>query len=98
MYKTIIFVIIACSSVLSAEKKLTMEEIAKHSTSKDCWIIIKNIVYDISTYVPKHPAPEAALIKYCGKVSDQGWDTKDKKSPHSRAANRLLDRYKVGVL
>ena len=98
MYKTIIFFIIACSSVLAAEEKMTMEEVAKHSISKDCWIIIKNNVYDISSYVSKHPAPEAVLTKYCGKVADKGWDTKDKTSPHSRAANRLLDRYKVGML
>lgn len=98
MYKTIIFFIIICSSVLASEKKFKMEEVAKHSISKDCWIVIKNTVYDISSYIPNHPAPEAALTKYCGKVADQGWDTKDKKSSHSRAAKRLLDRYKLGYL
>lgn len=97
MYRIIIFVIIAYSAVFASEKEFEMVEVAKHSISTDCWIVIKNKVYDISSYIPKHPAPETVLTKYCGKVADLGWDTKDKKSTHSRAAKRLLDRYEVGA-
>lgn len=97
MNKIIIFVLIAYSAVFASEKEFKMEEVAKHSISKDCWIVIKNKVYDISSYIPKHPTPETTLTKYCGKIADIGWDTKDKKSPHSRAAKRLLDRFEVGA-
>lgn len=98
MYKIIIFVLIAQTVVFSSEKEFKMEEVAKHSISKDCWMVIKNKVYDISSYVPKHPSPETVLTKYCGKVADIGWDTKNKDRPHSRAAKRLLDRYEIGAL
>ncbi len=79
-------------------KKIHMEELSKHSAPKDCWVVIKNKVYDLTAYFPKHPAPDAVLAKYCGKNADEGWETKDKKRPHSRAAARLLKRYEVGDL
>jgi cytochrome b involved in lipid metabolism len=86
-----------CLPAAAAElKKFDMDELSKHATPKDCWVVIKNKVYDLTAYFPKHPAPDAVLAKYCGKNADEGWDTKDKKSPHSRAAARLLKRYEIG--
>ena len=34
--------------------KLTMAEVAKHKTDKDCWIVIKGIVYDVTKFLPDH--------------------------------------------
>ena len=33
----------------------TLQEIAKHSSHDDCWIIIRNKVYDVTSFVDKHP-------------------------------------------
>lgn len=96
MTRIIILIIFVCSAI-SAEKKFKIKEVEKHSTPEDCWIVIKDKVYDISLYIPKHPAPESTLTQYCGKIADKGWETKDKASSHSRAAERLLDRFKIGL-
>lgn len=80
---------------------LTTEEVARHPVAGNCWIIINGKVYDISSYIPKHPAPENTITKYCGKNADLGWQTKDKtgkKSPHSASAARLLKRFEIGTL
>lgn len=79
-------------------RSYSAEDVAKHASPKDCWVVIKNKVYDLTAYIPKHPAPEAAITKYCGKNADTGWETKDKKRAHSRAAAKLLARYEVGEL
>ncbi len=93
-----IFLIVALLPFVStaAEKSFTLMEVEKHATPKDCWMVIEEKVYDVSSYISKHPAPEAVLVKYCGKKADEGWTTKDQQKPHSRAAARLLKRFLVG--
>jgi nitrate reductase (NAD(P)H) len=52
----------AATSTVSTEKKsgessrlITMDEIQQHNTEKDCWIIVKDRVYDCSEYLELHP-------------------------------------------
>ena len=47
-----------------------MNEIKKHNNEDDCWIIIKNKVYDVTPYLQKqiHPGGDEVLLKYGGKM------------------------------
>ena len=87
-----------CLSAFGEGKSYSLVDVAKHASAKDCWMVIEGKVYELTAYIPKHPAPEAALVKYCGKAADTGWETKDKKRAHSRAAAKLLARYEIGQL
>ena len=40
---------------------LSREEVARHSTENDCWIIVRGKVYDVSNYLPFHPGRKAIL-------------------------------------
>lgn len=77
---------------------LTTQQVSTHATKADCWIVIHQKVYDVTSYIVKHLAEKDVITPYCGKVADTGWDTKDKGKPHSRAAERLLNRYQIGDL
>ncbi len=92
-----ITLMITSFSSIASEKQFTLKQVAEHSVAKDCWIVINERVYDISAYIPKHPAPETVLTKYCGKNADLGWKTKDKSRAHSRSAEKLLNRYEIGT-
>ena len=37
--------------------KYTTEEVGKHSTPEDCWVIVHGKVYDVSAFVPKRKSP-----------------------------------------
>jgi hypothetical protein len=58
-------------------KTVTASEVAQHNTAKDCWIIISNKVYDVSSYLRSHPGGEGAITPYCGKEATRAFETKD---------------------
>lgn len=49
---------------------ITRAELAKHKTQADCWIGYKGTVYDITTWLPRHPGSAAAIAPYCGTAEE----------------------------
>ncbi|CAI7719623.1 cytochrome b5-like heme/steroid binding protein, putative [Plasmodium vivax] len=49
-----------------AIKTFTREEVAKHNTSKDAWVIYKNKIYEITYYLLYHPGGEDILAEQAG--------------------------------
>ncbi len=76
----------------------SLSEVAKHATLGDCWMVIEGTVYDVSDYVPRHPAPPHVLEPWCGREATEGMRTKGDDSDHSPRAWRLLERYRIGFL
>ena len=52
------------------KKIFTLGEVQKHNTKKDAWTIIENKVYNISSWIPKHPGGEI-IMKAVGKDATQ---------------------------
>eukprot|EP01061_Rhynchopus_euleeides_P001973 TRINITY_DN114_c0_g3_i1.p1 TRINITY_DN114_c0_g3~~TRINITY_DN114_c0_g3_i1.p1 ORF type:complete len:523 (+),score=247.04 TRINITY_DN114_c0_g3_i1:95-1663(+) len=48
-------------------KTFTPDEVARHNTETDLWLIIDGEVWDISKFVKFHPGGVAALMPYAGK-------------------------------
>ena len=74
-------------------KVFTLEEISKHNTSTDCWIIIDDFVYDVTSYIDKHPGGSDKIIKYAGNDA-----TGEFNSIHSQYAKSILKLLIVGEL
>ncbi|KAI7851105.1 cytochrome b5-like heme/steroid binding domain-containing protein [Circinella umbellata] len=77
---------------MSEVKLFSYEEVAKHNTRNDLWMIVSGKVYDITPFVDEHPGGEEVLI-------DEG--AKDATGPfddvgHSDDARELLEKYYVG--
>lgn len=104
MKKQLLFLIIISgigSGPLVAEGPLPeykSGEVAKHTSAKDCWLIIDNKVYDVTSYIPRHPAPIESILTYCGKEASKAFNTKGKARPHSPRATKLLSSYLVGAI
>jgi cytochrome b involved in lipid metabolism len=77
---------------------LSLAEIAKHNSANDCWLLINNNVYDVSSFISAHPGGAGTIIPNCGKESTQAFDTKGSNKPHSASANAMLKDYYIGAL
>merc|ERR1719343_958458 len=45
----------------------TMEEVAKHTTKEDCWVVVSGQVLDVTKFLGEHPGGELAILTFAGK-------------------------------
>lgn len=48
-------------------KTFTMEDVAQRNSKNEAWIIIDDLVYDVTNFVSKHPGGELVLLDMAGK-------------------------------
>lgn len=87
-------------STTTTSKTYTAGEVAAHSSSSDCWLIINNTVYDVTSFLADHPGGASTILPYCGKEASQAFATQDRGSRggHSSNATSMLATYKIGSL
>lgn len=87
------------------EQSFTAAQVAAHDSSDDCWTIINGSVYDITSYVPRHPGGEE-ILRACGVNGTSLFEsrtTPDGESvgsgtQHSSSAQSQLESLKIGTL
>lgn len=52
-------------------REFSREEVAKHNSIDDCWLIISNRVYDVTNFVSEHPAGRGIILMHAGKDCTQ---------------------------
>jgi cytochrome b involved in lipid metabolism len=51
----------------TADSGISVAEVQKHNTAKDCWTVVNGDVYDLTSYIAKHKGGAAVLTAICGK-------------------------------
>merc|ERR1711998_284313 len=45
----------------------TMEEVAKHTSKTDCWVVVDGQVLNVTNFLSQHPGGELAILTFAGK-------------------------------
>lgn len=55
-------------------KEFTVDEVAKHNTESDCWVIVKNVVLDLTPFLNDHPGGKESIVKFAGQDATESFD------------------------
>jgi cytochrome b involved in lipid metabolism len=76
--------------------KLDSRSIAQHNTAEDCWIIVSDKVYAVSSFLYIHPGGVDQITPYCGKDATTAFDNRGGNGQHSFSAYQMLADYFIG--
>ena len=72
----------------------SLEEVAKHDTENDCWLVIYDYVYNCTEFLKKHPGGSDLLLEYAGRDATLAFVG----TGHSENAKTILDCCIIGQL
>lgn len=78
----------------STKKKFTMEEVKKHNKKTDAWIVINKKVYDITSWISRHPGG-MVIMKGVGKDATNLFNS---IGHPSFVKQKLLPKYLIGEI
>ena len=73
----------------------TMAEVQSHATVDNCWSAINGSVYDLTTWVGRHPGGENPIKGLCGTDGSAKFNRKHGETPRAQSMLILL---KIGTL
>ena len=76
-----------------ATKTYTLADVSSHSTESDCWLVISNKVYNVTSFIPSHPGGQE-ILKGCGKDATQMFSGEREHAENNASA--LLPQYYIG--
>ena len=77
----------------SGGKKITMEEVKRHKTDKDCWIVLDDRVYDCTNWLKDHPGGPTSIVMNGGTDATEFFN-----AIHSEKARAMLKDWYIGDL
>lgn len=73
----------------------TASEVAVHSSVSSCWSIVNGEVYDLTSYISRHPGGEKEILRICGK---DGTSAFEGQHGGESKPEKILASYKIGPL
>lgn len=73
----------------------TTTQVAAHNSASDCWSIINGSVYNLTSWINRHPGGSQGILSICGKDGTSAF-----QGQHGSNANakQTLDTFKVGMV
>ena len=81
---------------ISNNKGITLDDVAKHASLDDGWIVLYNKVYDITKWIPEHPGG-SIILQGLGKDSTSLWESIH-QSNKEYILHTILPKYQIGVV
>uniref|UniRef100_A0A7N0V323 Cytochrome b5 heme-binding domain-containing protein n=1 Tax=Kalanchoe fedtschenkoi TaxID=63787 RepID=A0A7N0V323_KALFE len=78
----------------SGRPTFTFEEVVKHSSVNDCWIVIHGKVYDVTSFLTEHPGGEEIILGCTGRDATKEFEESD----HSDEAKKQTEEFCIGEI
>jgi uncharacterized protein YjdB len=95
VFATLLLILTFSISMAAQLPNYTLADVAKHSSSTDCWIVLnKTEVYNVTSFLSVHPAGPSPITPYCGKDATTAFNNVG----HSSSAVAMEATYLIGNL
>lgn len=86
------------ASTQQTSSLISKETVAKHNTKDDCWVIIDNNIYNVTSYIRTHKGGPDKIISVCGQDATTLFTSRNGKGPHPDKVQASLNQILVGPL
>ena len=86
------------TNISGTRTTLNMQEIAKHNSASNCWMVINNKVYNLTSFINYHSGGAGNILPYCGKDGTNAFNTKDGQGSHRSGDINIMSNYYIGDL
>ena len=69
----------------TTDSGISVAEVQKHNTAKDCWTVINKNVYDLTSYIATHKGGASVLTAICGKDGTKAFSGQHTGAPKPNA-------------
>lgn len=74
----------------------TLTDLAAHSDATSCWVAVDDVVYDLTTYINKHPGGSRSILSVCGQDGSRSFNSMP--SSVIATAKAVMKKYQLGTL
>ncbi|MBU6310484.1 hypothetical protein KGO06_00925 [Patescibacteria group bacterium] len=74
---------------------ITRDEVARHADRSSCWSSINGFVYDLTSWIDRHPGGASRIVSICGKDGSAAFGRAHGMQENAEAA---LSQFKIGNL
>ncbi|KAF9070846.1 FAD binding domain-containing protein [Rhodocollybia butyracea] len=83
------------NSVGKSSGVFTLDEVAKHKSEKDVWVVVNGEVLDVTEFLPDHPGGKKAIMLYAGRDATEEFNMlHDPKVIPRYAPNAVIGKVK----
>ena len=72
----------------------TLKEVSMHDTRSDCWLVVDDLVYNVSDMLRHHPGGDDVLLEQAGRDATIAFHSVG----HSTDASQQMSAYLIGIL
>lgn len=83
------------SLMINGSLFFSLAEVAANNSPEKCWAAVNGEVYDLSSWISRHPGGSSAIINMCGKDASEDFN---RQHGRSTAAQAALILFKIGSL
>ena len=84
----------AAEQTVETLPEYTLSQVAEHTSPSDCWIVIYDKVYDVSTFLSQHLGGEFIILEWAGRDATIPF----RSTRHGDDSYKLLEKYLIGIL
>ncbi len=79
----------------SASVGYRMADVAQHNTQQDCWVAVDDSVYDVTSWISRHPGGPDKSLPLCGTNATSAFRGQhgDQEKPNTQLAS-----FRIGAL